>query len=301
MSDSILIVEDDPMQQKMLGTLLRRKIGFESQVAPNGREALDILGRDDKRAIKLVILDIDMPVMGGMEALEIMAQRYPGLPVIMLTGTRDIEEAVKAIKLGAIDFMTKPYEGERMAITAKNALKLSILSKEVKRLKNEKEGHYRFDHLIGHDGGLQEAVNMGRKAAASDIPVLISGETGVGKEVFAQAIHGESARLGNPFIAVNCGAIPAQLVESTLFGHEKGAFTGATDKATGKFREAEGGTIFLDEVGELPLDSQVKLLRIIQQKEVEPVGASKAVPVNIRVLSATNRNLEEEVKAGNLC
>lgn len=299
MTQPVLIVEDDQMQREMLATLLRRKLDFRSHEAGHGREALEILESDRGRAVKLVILDLNMPVMGGLETLEILRQKYPSLPVIMLTGSKDIEDAIQAMKLGAIDFLIKPYEGDRMMVTVRNALKISTLSKEVSRLKNEKEGTFTFENIIGHDRGLAPIVNIGRKAASSDIPVLITGETGTGKEVFAKAIHGESARSGKPFIAVNCGAIPSQLVESTLFGHEKGAFTGATEKVIGKFREAEGGTIFLDEVGELPLDTQVKLLRVLQQKEVEPVGAGKPVPVNVRIISATNRDLQKEIDERN--
>ena len=298
MTEPILIVEDDPMQRQMLTTLLRRKLDFMARSAENGHEALQVLEADHGKTIKLVILDLDMPVMGGMETLSILKQKYPAIAVIMLTGSKDIDDAVDAMKHGAIDFLTKPYEADRMAVTVKNALKISTLTKEVSRLKSQKAGTFSFENLIGHDGGLVEVVNIGRKASAADIPVLITGETGTGKEVFAQAIHGESGRAGQSFIAVNCGAIPSQLVESTLFGHEKGAFTGATEKKIGKFREAEGGTIFLDEVGELPLDAQVKLLRVLQQKEVEPVGAGKPVPVNVRIISATNRDLQAEVHDG---
>ncbi|MGB0719157.1 MAG: sigma-54-dependent transcriptional regulator [Bdellovibrionales bacterium] len=298
MTQPVLIVEDDPLQQEMLKTLLRRKLDFGAQCAGHGRAALDILEADTDNTIKLVILDLEMPVMGGLETLQIITAQYPALPVIMLTGSKDIDTAVTAMKFGAVDFLTKPYEGDRMAVTVKNALKMSLLSKEVKRLQNQNNGTFRFENLIGFDKGLQPVINAGRKAANSDIPLLITGETGTGKEVFARAIHGESARSGKPFIAVNCGAIPAQLVESTLFGHEKGAFTGATEKTIGKFREADGGTIFLDEVGELPLDTQVKLLRVLQQKEVEPVGGGKPLTVNVRVLSATNRDLATEVKEG---
>lgn len=292
---SILIVEDDPMQRQMLTTLVRRKLDFDSQSAANGREALDILENGPPEAVKLIILDLEMPVMGGMETLGILRQRYPAIPVIMLTGSKNIEDAVQAMKLGAADFLNKPYAGDRIAVTIQNALKISVLSKELSRLKSEKDGTFIFENLIGYDGGLLPAIQIGRKAAPSDLPVLITGETGTGKEVFARAIHGESHRNGHPFIAVNCGAIPLQLAESTLFGHEKGAFTGATEKTTGKFREAEGGTIFLDEIGELPLDTQVKLLRVLQQKEVEPVGANRPIPVNVRVISATNKDLRKEV------
>lgn len=297
MESSILIVEDDELQQTMLATLIHRKLDFKTQIAGNGREALGVLEKNGE-FIRLVILDLDMPVMGGMETLEIMQQQCPAIPVLMLTGSHDIDDAVKALKLGATDFINKPYQAERMITTIRNALKLGMLSKEVKRLSTQKEGTFTFESLIGCEKGLAKSVGLGRKAAVSNIPVLITGETGTGKEVFAKAIHGHSNRSGAPFIAVNCGAIPSQLVESTLFGHEKGAFTGATDKVIGKFREAEGGTIFLDEVGELPLDTQVKLLRVLQQKEVEPVGAGKPVPVNVRILSATNRDLRQEIKNG---
>ena len=298
MPKPILIVEDDEMQRQMMATLLRRKLDFGCQEASNGREALERLETDQEKSIKLVILDLNMPVMGGMETLEIMQQKYPPIPVIMLTGSKDIDHAVQALRLGALDFITKPYEGDRVIATVKNAFKISTLSKEIARLKHEKDGTFSLVNLIGYDGGLLPTVNAAFKASQSDIPILITGETGTGKEVMAKAIHGQSTRAGKPFIAVNCGAIPAQLVESTLFGHEKGAFTGATDKVIGKFREAEGGTIFLDEIGELPLDTQVKLLRVLQQKEVEPVGAGRPVPVNVRIISATNRDLQKAVEKG---
>lgn len=298
MDEQILIAEDDPIQREMLRTLIRRKLSFQCMLAENGHEALAKLNSEAGSHIKLVIIDLEMPVMDGMETLSVLRQQFPDLPVIVLTGSKDINDAVQAMKAGANDFITKPYDGERMAITVKNIMKLSMLSREVSRLTSDISGKSGFDMLIGHDKGLRDHVALGRKAAASDIAVLIGGETGTGKEVFAKAIHGESTRRGKPFIAVNCGAIPSQLVESTLFGHEKGSFTGATEKTLGKFREAEGGTIFLDEVGELPLETQVKLLRVLQQKEVEPVGAAKPVAVNTRIISATNRDLEKEVQAG---
>ncbi|MCK6417785.1 MAG: sigma-54 dependent transcriptional regulator [Alphaproteobacteria bacterium] len=298
MEKPILIIEDDPLQLEMLARLLQRKLEMGAWTARNGREGLDVLRRDEGQSIRLVIMDLNMPVMGGLEALKIMREQAPGLPVVMLTGSKDIDDAVQAMKLGATDFLTKPFESERMIVTVRNALRIGTLTREVNRLHSEKQGVLRFNNLIGSEGGLAEMVNIGRRAAVTDIPVLIMGETGVGKEVFARALHGESGRSGKPFVALNCGAIPAQLVESTLFGHEKGSFTGATQKTAGKFREAEGGTIFLDEVGELPLDAQVKLLRVLQQAEIEPVGAARPVSVNVRVISATNRDLQELVRQG---
>lgn len=278
---------------------MQRKLGFDAVEADGGRMALSILRDGSKQNdICLAIIDFRMPEMDGLELLEIIKQQYPNLPVIMLTGSKDVKVAVDAMKMGASDFLNKPVDPQRLQVSVRNALKMGVLEKEVKRLKDKDENTFRFENLIGHDSGLLDVVNVGRKAALSDIPVLITGETGVGKEVFAQAVHGESMRVGNPFVAINCGALPANLVESTLFGHEKGAFTGAIAKSPGRFREAEGGTIFLDEIGELPLDAQVKLLRVLQEKEIYPVGSDKAIPVNVRIISATNRDLEAEVAEG---
>ncbi len=298
MFNKVLIVEDETLQRQMLEQLVKRRLTLIPVAARNGREALDILTANED-AFSLIIMDLNMPVMGGDEALPIINQQYPDIPVIMLTGSKDTQDAVTAMKNGATDFITKPFEADRMIITIENALKLNTLKQEVTRLKQEKDGAFKFDNLIGHSNGLNDCINMGRKVASSDIPALITGPTGSGKEVFSRAIHGESARAHEPFIAVNCGAIPSQLVESTLFGHEKGASTGATEKVLGKFREADGGTIFLDEIGELPLEAQVKLLRVLQQKEVETVGAAHPIPINVRIISATNRDLAQEVKKGN--
>lgn len=298
MTAPILIVEDEPMQRQMLATLIQRKLGYDTAQAEHGRQALDILRADTNRDIRLVILDLKMPVLGGIETLQIIRQQYPDLPVIMLSGSRDTEDAALAIKHGATDFLSKPYDGERLRVTVQNTLKLGSLSQELSLIKSEQAGQMKFSQIIGHDHGLAPSILVARKAALSDIPIFITGETGTGKEVLAKAIHGESMRAGKAFIAVNCGALPAQLVESILFGHEKGAFTGAVQKSLGKFREAEGGTLFLDEIGDLPLDAQVKLLRVLQQKEVEPIGAAQSIPVNVRVISATHQDLEQAVAQG---
>ncbi len=295
MTQKILVVEDDASQRMMIVEMLE-KSGFLTAEAASGRAALAILQQD--KNIGLVLADYMMPGMDGIELLENIQRQYQRLPAIILTGTQDISVVVKAMRLGAKDFLIKPPEIERLQVSIQNALKLSGLEEEVARLRRQRDGVLAFKDLIGGEGGLESVVQTGRRAAAANIPVLLTGETGVGKEVFARAIHGESARCGKPFVAVNCGAIPEKLVESTLFGHEKGAFTGAVSKAFGRFREAEGGTIFLDEVGELPQDAQVKLLRVLQQKEVTPVGASRSISINVRVISATNRDLAADVKAG---
>ena len=298
MTLTILIAEDEPLQRQMLAVLLEKKLGHHVIAVENGMQAVERVRASNVGEINLVILDIQMPVMDGFEALKAIRHHRPDVPLIMLTGSDDTTTAVRAIKEGAGDFIVKPPDVSLLEIAIKNVMRVSALSRELSKLKRDKEGALVFTDLIGHQAGLAEAVSVGRKAAASDVPVLVMGDTGVGKELFARAIHGESRRVGAPFIALNCGAIPENLVESTLFGHEKGAFTGATMRSIGKFREAEGGTIFLDEIGELPLDAQVKLLRVLQQKEVEPVGAGRQVKVNVRIISATNRDLRQDVQAG---
>ena len=296
MAKTVLIIEDDATQRVILEAFLRTKMNLHSYVAENGRKALEILLT--KKTISLVISDIEMPIMNGMNVLKKIKKLYPSLPVIMVSGAQDLEQAVEAIKIGASDYISKPYDKDRMTVTIQNVLKMQTMEKEIVRLKHDKTDRFTFDNMIGHDGGLSEIVQLGRKAAMVDLPTLINGETGVGKELFAKAIHGESSQSGAAFIAINCGAIPADLVESTLFGHEKGAFTGATESKIGKFREADGGTVFLDEVGDLPLEAQVKLLRVLQEKEVEPVGASRSIKVNVRIIAATHRNLENDVQKG---
>ena len=220
------------------------------------------------------------------------------LPVIVQTAQGSIETVIKAMRAGADDFVVKPISPERLRVSIQNLLKVNALTEEVKRLNKKVGGALTFDDLIASSPAMANVIRLGRRGAQSNIPILIEGESGVGKEMIARAIQGESERRGRPFVAVNCGAIPENLVESILFGHEKGSFTGATGKHLGKFQEADGGTLFLDEVAELPLDMQVKLLRAIQEGEIDPVGSRKPVKVNIRLISATNRNMIEMVKAG---
>jgi len=266
--------------------------------AKNGEEALKLLQQDSTQQISLVMTDLHMPMMDGKSLIKAAKELRPGLPIIVLTASPQIDDAVECVRAGAHDYILKPIEQERLRISLENTLRTGALSAEVSRLTRVTSGAFRFSDLIGHEGGLKPAVNIGRKIATSDLPVLITGESGVGKEAFARAIHGESKRAGKPFIAVNCGAIPSNLAESVMFGHEKGAFTGAVAKALGKFREAQGGTLFLDEIGELPHDTQVKLLRALQSKEIEPVGLAKPVTVDVRIISATHRDLTTQVKEG---
>jgi len=227
-----------------------------------------------------------------------LRQGAVNVPVIVQTAHGGIDNVVSAMRAGAVDFVVKPVGAERLQVSIGNALNTSALEGELNRIKHSRAGTLSFDDILTKSANMQAVLRMAEKAAASTIPVQIAGESGVGKELIARAIHGCSERRAKPFVAVNCGAMPENLVESILFGHEKGSFTGATERHTGKFVEASGGTLFLDEVGELPAAAQVKLLRAIQEGEVEPVGARKAVKVDVRIVSATNRDLISDVKAG---
>lgn len=298
MMDTILIAEDEPVQRQMLSTLLTKKLGYKTIAAENGREVMQHIQSSNIGDISAVLLDLEMPEMDGFEVLTQLRHYRPDLPVVILTARDETSIAVKAIKAGASDFIVKPTDPTHLDVALKNAIRLSTLSRELTRLKRDREGAMAFRDVVGHDGGLADAVAYGRKAAASDVPVLMTGETSTGKELLARAIHGESKRTGAPFIAIHCGAIPEQTIENILFGYEKGAFAGATTRSPGKFREAERGTIFLDDIHALPADAQVKLLRLLQQREIEPVGAEKPVKVNVRIISATDRDLKTEVKEG---
>jgi len=223
---------------------------------------------------------------------------HPDLPVIVLTAKGGIDSAVEAMRAGANDFLVKPASPERIAVSIRNALKIGTLSGEVTRLKKKADNRLAFEDLVAKSGEMKQVIRLGQRAAQSNIPILIEGESGVGKELIARAIQGSSDRAGKPFVTVNCGAIPENLVESILFGHEKGSFTGATDKHLGKFQEADGGTLFLDEIGELRIDMQVKLLRALQEGEVDAVGSKRPMKVNVRIISATNRDLAELTREG---
>jgi len=297
MSKRVLIVDDDPAQRRILEETLKR-FGYETRSASTGEQAIQILEGPDAGGIALVLLDLVMPGVDGMGVLSKLRMK-PGIPpFIVQTANGSIETAISAMRAGAVDFVVKPASPERLDVSIKSALKIEALAGEITRIKKKAEGTLTFDDLIIRGEAMNRALMLGRRAAASNIPVLIEGESGVGKELIARAIQGESERAGKAFITVNCGAIPENLVESILFGHEKGSFTGATDRRIGKFQEADGGTLFLDEVGELPLDAQVKLLRALQEGEIDPVGAKKPVKVNFRLISATNRDMIQLVKEG---
>ncbi len=297
MTPTILIADDDPVQRRLLEAMVRR-FGYDAETVEGGEEALARLGRPGAAPIALLILDLVMPDLDGMGVLTRMRDRKWTTPVIVQTAHGSIEAVISAMRAGAQDFVVKPVGAERLQFSIKNALAADALAGEVRRIGRRAQGHLTFKDLVSGSPDMGRVIRLGERAAHSSIPVLIEGESGVGKELVARAIQGGSDRKGKPFVTVNCGALPANLVESILFGHEKGAFTGATEKHTGKFQEANGGTLFLDEIGELPLDIQVKLLRALQEGEIDPVGARRPVRVDIRLISATNQNLIELVKRG---
>lgn len=294
MSTTILIVDDDPVQRRLAEAAVRR-FGFNARVVETGAEALTVLKTE---GADVVLLDLVMPGLDGLGVLAEMRSGGLDTPVIVQTSNGSIDAVVTAMRAGAVDFVVKPAGAERLQVSIKNALRVDVLEEEVRRMRRRASGALTFKDLTSKSPDMERVIRLAERAAKSNIPVLIEGESGVGKEVLARAIQGSGDRRGKPFVTVNCGAIPENLVESTLFGHEKGAFTGATEKHAGKFVEASGGTLFLDEIGELPLDAQVKLLRALQEGEVDPVGGKRSVRVDIRLISATNRSLLDLVKEG---
>ncbi|WP_422371449.1 sigma-54-dependent transcriptional regulator [Hoeflea sp.] len=292
MSSRILIVEDDPVQRRLLKAA-GEAAGHACEMFDNGRDALDRL-MGNGPAIDAVVLDLMMPGMNGLEVLERLGVAKLSVPVVVQTSHGGIEMVVKAMRAGAFDFVVKPVSPERLKLSLENAMK-ATRSPVAPRLGGRGAG---FGGVVAASPAMDRVLSLARRAAGSGIPVVLEGESGVGKEMIARAIQAESSRRSKPFVTVNCGAIPDNLVESILFGHEKGAFTGASERHAGKFAEADGGTLFLDEIGELAPDIQVKLLRAVQAGEIETIGARHARNVDVRLISATNKDLIAEVKAG---
>jgi len=297
MSAVVLVVDDDPVQRRLIESMVRR-FGYQPLMADSGQAALHLLTGPHKRTVDCLVLDLVMPDLDGLGVLARMRDAGLDIPVIVQTAHGGIDNVVSAMRAGASDFVVKPASPERLQVSLRNALASKALASELRRLTRSRDGTLTMADVVTHSAAIRKVLAAAEKAAGSAIPVLIEGESGVGKDMIARAIHGSSERKARPFVAVNCGAMPENLVESILFGHEKGAFTGATEKHAGKFVEADGGTLFLDEVGELPLAAQVKLLRAVQDGEVEPVGGRRPTKVDVRIISATNRDLIADVKAG---
>jgi len=290
-----LIVDDDLNIRKLIETGLRKEKVYEVLAASNGEACLKMVREE---APDLVLLDIQMPGIDGIETLRRIKEEDPKLPVVMLSAHGTVERAVTSMKLGAHDFVEKPFAIDRLLVTVKNVLMASSLEREVDRLKSELKERYQFANVIGASGVMQEVFRSVEKVIDSNVTVLLQGESGTGKELIARAIHYEGRRSSKPFVAVNCTALPESLLESELFGHEKGAFTGAVGRRIGKFEQANGGTVFLDEISDMSPAMQAKVLRVLQEREFERVGGSEMIRVDVRVISATNKDLEEEVKKG---
>lgn len=269
--------------------------GYNVLQAANGKDGLDIIS---KETVDLVITDLRMDGISGQEVVEQVTTKYPGIPILVLTGHGSIEEANKAIKSGAYYFLTKPLNLDHLNKIVTNALKERVQQLKIKELQEKLNKSQSASTMIGKSSELNKVKTMIQKAAPTKANVLITGESGVGKELVAKAIHDESPRKDKPFVIVHCAALSETLLESELFGHEKGAFTGAESQTRGKFELADGGTIFLDEIGEINLSTQIKLLRVLQEKNFERVGGEKSISVDIRIVAATNKNLEDEVKKG---
>jgi two-component system nitrogen regulation response regulator NtrX len=294
MAANILIIDDEETIRLSLRGILEDE-GFSVVEAESGEEGLELLGTDIP---DMVFLDIWLPGMDGLEALEIISRDYEGLPVIMISGHGTIETAVKALKKGAFDFIEKPLSLEKVVVSARNGLEFSRLRQENQALKTRISSEQPVT-LTGESQPIADLKAVIGRVAPTESWVLITGENGTGKEIVARSIHNQSGRADRPLVAVNCAAIPEELIESELFGHEKGAFTGAEKAQEGKFELADGSTLFLDEIGDMSLKTQAKILRILQEQAFEHVGGRKTIKVDVRVIAATNKDLAKEIEAGN--
>ena len=290
----ILVADDEESIRWVLSKSLS-KSGFTVDLASSGTEALALVRQQN---YDLAVLDIKMPGVTGLDLLSRFHEERPHMLVVIMTAESSMSNAVEAMKRGAYDYLTKPFDLDALDAIILKAQKASEVTEEVQRLKTELKEHYQVERaIIGKSGAMQEVYKVLGKVAPSDVTVLVTGESGTGKELVARAIHYNSRRLGKPFLAINCAAIPRDLLESELFGFEKGAFTGATERKIGKFEQANGGTLFLDEIGDMPLELQAKLLRVLQEREVTRTGGNATIHVDVRIVAATNQELKEKVRA----
>jgi DNA-binding NtrC family response regulator len=291
---SILLIDDDPSLRRVIEYSLVES-GYAVVPAASGEEGLGLF---QKGPCDAVITDITMPGMSGLEVLTKVRQADQNVPVIIITAYGTIESAVSAMRQGAFDYITKPFNRDELRFTLERALKMRRLEKENVQLRAEVIDRYRFDGIVGNSERVREVIDLAGRVAPSDATVLVTGESGTGKELLARGIHYSSSRAGGPFVAVNCAAIPEHLIESELFGHVKGAFTGAVRDREGRFELADGGTLFLDEIGDLRIDLQAKILRALQERTIDRVGGEKQVDLDVRVIAATNKDLERKVQEG---
>lgn len=294
MNATILIVEDDPSLRRIMQLRMSHN-GFRVLCSDSAEEALVVM---DREPVDLVLSDLMLPGLSGIELLKQVKSQFPSAAVIVLTAFGTVETAVEAMKSGAFDYLTKPVDAEELMLTVERALETARLREEVSSLRINVSKKYGFENVLGHSPKLLYVLDIASRAAATNSTVLVHGETGTGKELLAKAIHFNSTRASKPFVAINCGAIPRELLESELFGHTKGAFTGAIAHKKGRIEMANGGTLFLDEIGEMPPELQVKLLRVIQEREIEKIGATEPLKVDVRLVAATHRNLANMIEDG---
>jgi len=294
MKTKLLVVDDEEKIIKILTRILSEE-GFDLITASTGEEGVE---KAKEIPPDIVLMDLNLPGISGIEAMTRIHETYPDILTIILTAYGTITSAVEAMRKGAYDYLTKPFDNDELLMTIRRAEENLNLRREILELKDQLREKYQFVNIIGQSPKIQAVFNLMDRVAQTDATVLVQGESGTGKELIVKAIHHASGRKNGPFIAVNCGAIPPNLVESEFFGHEKGAFTDAKEQRIGAFERANGGTLFLDEVGELSLDTQVKLLRVLEEKKVVRVGGAKEIPIETRIITATNKNLEKEIKNG---
>ncbi len=290
--NTILVVDDEPNYLIVISELLGEE-GFEIITADNGTKALELMKGAD---IDLVLTDMQMPDMDGFALLEAVKSSRPEMPVIMITAYGEVEKAVRAMRSGAFNYITKPFNNDELLASINKALEHSALAQENRRLQQEIRGRYSFEGIIGKNRAMRDIYELISRVAPTPSTVLVSGESGTGKELVARAMHYQGPRAGRPFLSLNCAALPESLLESELFGHERGAFTGAVAMRKGKFEAADTGTLFLDEIGEMPLALQAKFLRVLQEKSIERLGGNKTIKVDVRIVAATNKNLPDEVR-----
>jgi len=290
----ILIAEDEKTQRDLLEGFLRKE-GYSVEAVANGREALQKL---QANFFDMALIDHKMPELDGVQTLRHIRKFYPDLPVVMMTAYGTVETAVAAMKEGALDYLTKPIDLDELLLMLQRVIERSNLIRENRELKVKLQERHTFAHIVYESPKMEEVMGLVARVAPSQATILIQGESGTGKELIANAIHYASSRSGKPWVKVNCAAIPETLLESELFGHEKGAFTGAAQRRTGRFEEADGGSIFLDEIGDLSPSTQVKLLRFLQDREFQRLGSNTTLKTDVRVITATHRNLEEAIKNG---